>query len=87
RPFSGIAPFAHEVKPETQFVLLSDSGSLEIPDGFKDVFLYNPGEGLLSAVNQQGFAPELVYRFRDPMSKLGISLYRLERTPPKNSQK
>jgi uncharacterized membrane protein len=72
--WSGLAPFSHEVKPETRFILLTDPAALELPDS-SNAFLYNPSQRLLSTVAQQKLDPVLVYQFNDPTSKLEISLY------------
>ncbi|OLP16038.1 hypothetical protein BST81_22665 [Leptolyngbya sp. 'hensonii'] len=79
-PFSGIVPFCHEVKSSTKFILLSDPKSLQIPENFNHVFLYNPSDSLLSVVERGergSLKSALIYQFRDSMTKLAISLYQL----------
>lgn len=78
-PFGGIVPFCHQVKASTKFILLKEPHSLDIPDTFSHVFLYNPSERLL-ALNQPQ-TPTLIYKFTDPMTELVVSLYQLSPTP------
>jgi uncharacterized membrane protein len=75
--FSAIVPLCHELKQDTKMILLQEPDLLQIPDNFSHVFLYNPGERLLFTLKQQNAESNLIYQFRDPTTKLIISLYQI----------
>jgi uncharacterized membrane protein len=76
-PFGVVAPLSHQIKPDSKLLLLSNTKDLKIPDGFSRVFVHNPTDNLLSALEQQGKKLKLTYRFTDPTTTLVISLYEL----------
>lgn len=75
-PFGVVMPVSHRLQPETKLLLLSNPSSLQVPDRFSDIFVYNPSDRLKVAIEQQGKTPKQVYQFRE--NTLAISLYRIE---------
>ncbi len=77
-PFGAIAPLAHELKAETRILLLAESDALRLPGKETEVFLYNPSPRLRAQVRAQGFRIPRTYRFRDDLTRLEVTLHRLQ---------
>lgn len=75
--FGSIAPLAHELKPHTRFLLLHDAGRFRLPEDDSTSFLYNPSARLVAKAESMGFQPTPIYRFRDTMTHLEITLYQI----------
>jgi uncharacterized membrane protein len=68
-----VLPLSHRLKADAGMLLLSESHSLTIPQGYESVFIYNPSDRLQSKLKQQGIAIKPVYQFRD--SDFVVTLY------------
>jgi uncharacterized membrane protein len=74
-PLGVIMPVAHRLKSDTHVLLLPESGSPQLPEKSRDVFIYNPSDRLSAQLTQQGIVPKLIYQFRE--YSLVISLYEI----------
>ncbi|NJL56327.1 hypothetical protein HC928_15000 [bacterium] len=61
----------------THVLILEETESFYLPDGFENVFLFAPSDRLLSEVSERGVKSELVYQFRDPTTNFELTLYQL----------
>jgi len=77
RSFGAITPLAHELQPPTRLLLLSEAGTLRLPEGEATAFLYNPSATLLAKASSLGWQPKPLYRFNDSLTHLEITLYQL----------
>jgi uncharacterized membrane protein len=75
--FGAITPLAHELNPPTRLLLLSEAGTLRLPEGKATAFLYNPSASLLAKAKSLGWQPKSLYRFKDSLTHLEITLYQL----------
>ncbi len=55
-----IMPLAHQLKSDTNLILLQEPNSLKIPEHFNQIFLPNPSDRLLSVVKQKYGVPEII---------------------------
>ncbi len=74
-PLGMVMPLSHRLDSQTQLLLMTEPESLQIPTGFRDVFVYNPSDRLRAELERRRVDPELVYQFRD--NSLVVSLYHL----------
>ncbi len=56
--FANILTLSNVLDPKVRIRLLTDSGGLEIPDGFSDIFLISPSEPLRQRLEQGGYQIE-----------------------------
>jgi uncharacterized membrane protein len=77
-PLGMILSLSHRLNPNTKMLLTTNSNSLSIPNGFSQVFIYNPSDRLQAVLKQQKLELEIVYQFED--NGFTVSLYRLNST-------
>lgn len=69
-----ILPLSHGFEPKVRLLLVSKPNIPKIPEGFSNVFLFNPSERLRSELEQQqNIKSVLVYQFRENL--LVVSLF------------
>ncbi|WP_143467702.1 glycosyltransferase family 39 protein [Leptolyngbya ohadii] len=76
-PLGVILPISHRLHPETRYLLLTEPESLTLPEQSNPVFVYNPTDRLITAIQQQNIQPEIVYQFQD--DTFIFSLYQLQK--------
>jgi uncharacterized membrane protein len=72
-PLGMILPLSHRLNPNTKMLLTTNPNSLSIPNGFSQVFIYNPSDRLQAVLKQRKLEPELAYQFED--NGFVVSLY------------
>lgn len=77
-PYGVIAPLSNKINANTKFVLVGESSSLELPDQFSTVFLYQPSTQLYQEISKnKNIKMNLIYQ--KPREDLTIySLYQLQ---------
>lgn len=62
---------------ETHLLFIEDAASFSFPEEFATLYIYNPSDNFLSALDGQTLPYELAYRFQDSTTGFGFSIYRI----------